>query len=300
MSSKKILLVGDNPFQGVSHLSQERAVSRGKDVADPSHAADIVLTAAENGADGFMFTVNRTTLSILQVLSGKKESHQLQFYALVPDVNEFVRTVAFAGGVLGLGRNLAKDIVLSTNWRSVLSGLMGGITADPASLLRSYLFYEVGRLRAAAGTGAQLVSLLLHETVCDMALALNMGWLFQEHIDFARNLRIRPGFETRNFPYFVRKLGEWRINLRGIVIAAPFNLMGFQMCPSREKSEEALAQIPEAEVIAFSILASGYLKLPEAMEYIGNLPELDGVAVGVSKEEQARGTFKFLREVPLV
>jgi len=295
-TGKRTLLVGDNPFQGVSHLSQERAISRGKSLADPSHAAELVVASLENGADGFMFTVNRTALSILQILNRRKEFRQLQLYALIPDVNEFVRTVAFAGGVFGLGKILAKEIVLSRNWRAVSSGVKGGLTVDPARLLRSYLLYEVGRLRSAAGTGAQLVSLLLHETVCDMALALDMNWLFQEYIGVAKNLRIKPGFETRNLPYLARKLEEWRINPRAVVIAAPFNAAGFQMCPSRLKSEEALAQIREAEAIAFSILAGGYLKLPEAVEYIRNLPELDGVAVGVSTEGQAYETFRFLAE----
>lgn len=297
MSSEKVLLVGDNPFQGVSHLSQEQAILRGKSLTEPCHAAELVLASVESGADGFMFTLNKTTLSMLQILSRRKEFHRLQLYALAPDVNEFVRTVAFAGGVLGLGRNLAKEIVLSRNWRAILSGVKGGVTVDPAKLLRSYLYYEVDRLRAAAGRDVQLVSLLLHETVCDMALALNMEWLFQEQIDFTKNLQIKPGFETRNLPYLVQRLKEWRINPQGVVIAAPFNAMGFQMCPSREKSEDALAQVPEAEVIAFSILASGYLKLPGAIEYIKHLPGLRGVAIGVSREQQARETFTFLREV---
>ncbi len=295
MSSEKTLLVGDNPFQGVSHLSQERAMSRGKDIADPNHAAELIIASVENGADGFMFTLNRKTLSILQVLNSRKASNQLQLYALIPDVNEFIITVAFSGGVLGLARNLAKEIVFSRNWRAVLSGLKGGTTGDPAALLRSYLFYEVCRLRSTAGRGAPLVSLLLHETVCDMALALKMDWLFREHIDFAKSLGIKPGFETRNLPYLVRTFEEWGISPRGIVVAAPFNRMGFQMCPSREQSEEALTRIPEAEVIAFSILAAGYLGLHQALEYLANVPHLKGVAVGISKEQHAH-EFKLIRE----
>ncbi len=296
MSREKTLLVGDNPFQGVSHLSQERATSRGQDISDPNYAAELIIASVENGADGFIFTLNRRTLSILQVLNSRKASNQLQLYALIPDVNEFVRTVAFSGGVLGLATNLAKEIVFSRDWRAILSGLMGSIAVNPAALLRSYLFHEVCRLRSAAGRDARLVSLLLHETVCDMALALNMRWLFQEHMDFAESLGIKPGFETRNFPYLVRKLDEWEINSRGVVVAAPFNRIGFQMCPSRDQSEEALARIPEAEVIAFSVLAAGYLGLREALEYLANVPQLKGIAVGISKEQHAH-ELKLIKEV---
>ena len=48
-------LVGDNPFHGVSHLSQERATARGTEITNPTYAADLVRISLENGADGFMF-----------------------------------------------------------------------------------------------------------------------------------------------------------------------------------------------------------------------------------------------------
>lgn len=79
-------------------------------------------------------------------------------------------------------------------------------------------------------------------------------------------------------------------------IAAPYNKIGFQMNPSRTECEKALAQVPESNVIAMSVLAAGYLKLPEAMEYIGGLSNLKGVVVGVSKERHARETFRLLQK----
>lgn len=296
MSSEKILLVGDNPFHGISHLSQERAASRGEILGEPSHAAELVIASIDNGADGFMFTVSETTLSILRLTNKRKSCEQVQLYAIAPYAYEFVRLAVLSGGVPGLVKNLAKEIVLSANLKAVTNGLRGILRTDPGSLLKSYLIYEVFRVRSAMGKQATLVSLLLHELITDMALALNMDWLFKTHIDFMRSLGIKPGFETRNFSYLVNKFGDWGIDLRGTVIAAPFNSVGFQMCPSREEWEEALARIPEAEVIVFSILASGYLKLPEAVEYIASLPNLKGVAVGVSKIEHAYETFKLLRE----
>jgi hypothetical protein len=68
------------------------------------------------------------------------------------------------------------------------------------------------------------------------------------------------------------------------------------MSPSRTECEKALASVPESSIIAISILAAGYLKLPEAIEYLRNLSSLKGVAVGVSKEQHAYETFRVLRE----
>ncbi|MGB2800299.1 MAG: hypothetical protein WBC55_00460 [Dehalococcoidia bacterium] len=296
MNENKLLLVGDNPFHGISHLSQERATSRGDDLANPSHAAELVRTSLENGADGFMFTVSDTTLSILRIISEGEEHNQLQLYAIVPYAYEFVRRAALAGGVAGLAIKLARQMAFSGNLKAIASGLRGVVTADPASLLKSYLCYEAFRLKSSAGKKAILASILLHEVVTDMALAFNMEWLFKTHIEFMLHHRIKPGFETRNFAYLVNKFEEWGIDFHQVVIAAPFNPLGFQMCPSREECEKALERIPEAEVIAFSILAAGYLKLPQAMEYVAHSPNLNGLAVGVSKEQHARETFKLIKD----
>lgn len=296
MSERKLLLVGDNPFHGISHLSQERATTRGDDLTNPSYAAGLVRTSLENGADGFMFSVSETTLSILRTIGRDQKQKQLQLYAIVPYAYEYVRLSVLAGGVRGLALKVGQQIVFSGNWRAMANGLKGAVTADPASLLKSYLGYETFRIKSAAGKKATIASIMLHELVTDMALALNMQWIFQTHIKFMSARHIKPGFETRNFAYLVKKFEEWGIDFRQVVIAAPFNPLGFQMCPSREECEKALARIPGAEVVAFSILAAGYLKLPEAIEYVANLPNLKGIAVGVSKEHHARENFKFFKE----
>lgn len=295
MSDGKILLIGDNPFHGVSHLSQVRATARGKDLANPGYAAELVMASVENGADGFMFTVSELTLSILRILSKGEENRRLLLYALVPNVNEFIRSAARAGGFPGLTRKLGKEIAFSVNLKAVWNGVKGVVAADPAALLRSYLAYEVFRLKSPSGSGVTLASVLLHELVTDTALALNMDWLFKTHIDFMRSLGTKPGFETRNFSYLVKKLEGWGIDLGGVVIAAPFNAIGFQMCPSRQEWEGLLPKVSEAEVIAFSILAAGYLNLPQAIEYVSSLPNVKGIAVGVSKRQHAVETFKLLR-----
>ena len=106
----------------------------------------------------------------------------------------------------------------------------------------------------------------------------------------------KPGFETRNFAYLSKKFTEWDIDFDDVIIVSSFNRVGFQMCPSKIECEKALEDILGAQVIAMSILAAGYLKLPEAVDYIDELPNISGVVVGVSKEKHARETFRLLRK----
>ena len=213
----------------------------------------------------------------------------------MPYAYAYVRLATHLGTV-GLAKKLAKQVALSGNLRAIMTGLHGIIRMDPVAFMKTYLIYEISRIRSSVGKQQNLDSVLLHEVINDMALALNLDWFFKAYICFIRGFGIKPGFETRNFAYLVKRFKEWNLDFSEISIAAPFNKIGFQMNPSRAECEKALVEIPESNVIAMSTLAAGYLKLPEAIEYIEGLSNLKGVVVGVSKEKHAYETFSFLRE----
>ena len=294
-SRERALLVGDNPFHGISHLSQERSRIRGDTPTSPEYAAKLVSIAVENGANGFMFSVSDTTLSILDILRKNGDNDGLRLYAIVPYAYEYVRLAGALGGVPGLAKKLVKEIVFSGNFRAMASGLNGIARSDLASLVKTYLLYEVSKVRRSAGK-AKLESVLLHQLITDLCLGLGLDWVFKFYTEFLLKRGITPGFNTGNFALLVKKLKEWDINLEDVVIAAPFNKVGFQMVPSKEECEKALASLPKPNVLAISILAAGYLKPEEAVDYIAGLPNIKGVAVGVSKEKHAKETFKLLRE----
>jgi len=294
--SGKALLVGDNPFHKISHLSRERARARGDVLTCPAHAANLVVASLENGANGFMFSVSETTLSILDEIRESGEIKRLSLYAIVPYAYEYVRLANQVGGISGLARKFAKEIVLSGNVRGIAMGLKGVVRVDPISLMKTYLAYEISRIRSSTGKQANLRSVLLHQVITDMALALNLDWIFRSYLNFMSKWGIAPGFNTGNFAYLVKKFREWNIDLSEIIIAAPFNKVGFQMNPSREACEKALASIPEPILLVISMLAAGYLIPSEAVEYVASLRNVRGVAVGVSKEKHARETFALLRE----
>ena len=294
MNDQPMFLVGDNPFHGISHLSQERARARGKKAASPEEAAELVLTALQSGANGFTFSVSNLTLSILRFMR-KRRSTKLDLYAMVPYAFEYVRT-ATQTGTPGLAKRLARQIVMSGDPEAIVIGMKAAITMNPSDLLSTYLTYEISRVKSSAGREMNLVSLLLNEVVTDMALALNLDWLFESYMRFLSRRSITPGFNTRNFPFFVRKFREWNIDTRNILVATPLNKAGFQMNPSKQECEKTLGNLPSPIVLAISILAAGYLQPTVAMEYLANLPNLKGIVAGVSTEQQARETFTLLRD----
>jgi len=207
---KRLLLVGDNPFHGISHLSQERARARSEKINFTEYAANLVMSSLENGADGFMFSVSEKTLSILQTIRKKTGKKPLVLYAIVPYAYEYVR-LATQLGTLGLAKKLGQKIAFTGNSRAIITGLKGVIKMDPEALMKTYLLYEISRIKSSTGKRMNIESLMLHEVVTDMALALNSDWLIKSFIDFLLGLKIKPGFETRNFAYLISKFKEWDI-----------------------------------------------------------------------------------------
>jgi hypothetical protein len=293
---KKLFLVGDNPFHGISHLSQERSKARISVSENPDVAANLVCLAVDNGANGFMFSVSETTLAILKKIREKDEISRLGLYAIVPYAYEYVRLATQTGGLVGLGKRFSRQLVTSRNLGAIASGVKGVLGMDPEALLRTYLSYEISRIKSAAGKDSRIESVFLHEVITDMALALNLDWLFHAYSRYLLKCDITPGFNTCNFPTLVTKLREWGWDLEQVLIAAPFNRVGFQMNPSREECERTLACLKAPAAIAISVLAAGHLKLSEAVDYVAGLPNMKGVAVGLSKEEHARQTFKIIKD----
>ncbi len=285
-------LVGDNPFNGVSHLSQEKAMSRDVNISDPKYAAKLVKISLDNGADGFMFSISDVTLSILRTLR-EEYSTNTKLYAITPAAGESARNMGASGGVEGLVKKSAKQAISSRNLKAMSMGIVGSASMNPDLLLRSFISLEISRIKAAAGKHADIESLMLHEIVTDLALALDLDWLLASYIDFVNDLGIMPGFETRNFVYLVRKFKAWNFDISKVSIAAPFNRIGFQMIPSQVDCENTLASLSNTHVIAISVLAAGYLKPVDACGYVKNLSNLNGIAVAVSNMHHAQETFRF-------
>ena len=293
--SRKLLLVGDNPFHGISHLSEDRARARGSEINHAEYAADLVLKSLKSGANGFMFSVSSTTLSALQIVAEKTDNDSFELHAIVPYAYEYVRLATHAG-TLGLGKKLAMEVLMSGNIGAIASGLKGIVTMNPVDLMKTYIQYEKKRITSSIGKKQKLTSILLQEVITDMILALDLDWFTKSYIRFINKLGIKPGFETRNFSYLVDKFKKWNIDFSQIELVSSFNKVGFQMNPSKVSCEDALDSIPDCQVIAMSILAAGYIKLPEAADYVESLPNLQGLVIGVSKEKQAFETFGFLKD----
>ncbi|MDH2902237.1 MAG: hypothetical protein PXY39_14840 [archaeon] len=290
-----MILVGDNPFHGISHLSQERVKLRGTKVTQAVFASGLVVESLNSGADGFMFSVDETTLSILKNARDHILENNARLAPIVPYAYGYVRQMVQSGGMAGLLKDFLKNVLSSVNFSAGFAASRAVASNDPFSLLKAYLLYEISRVESAIGTRKNVYSFFLHEIVTDMAIALDLKKIMQFYVSLMIDQNIIPGFETRNFPLLVKKFKEWGFRMDEIAIVAPFNSVGFQMSPSQQQCEKALSDMPRSNTIAMSIMAAGYLGLDEALDYVLTLPNLKGVVLGVSSELQAQESFSTIK-----
>ncbi|MDG6908408.1 MAG: hypothetical protein JRN20_21770, partial [Nitrososphaerota archaeon] len=169
-------------------------------------------------------------------------------------------------------------------------GIGSALTSNYSGLLKVYMESERKRLEGVLPKNGRLRSILVHEQLTDLALALNADELIKSFMGHASDMNVIPGFVTRNFPMFVDCAVRLGVNLDEIAIMTPFNKLGFQMTPNRKACEYVL-RANTLNVIAISVLASGQLRLSDAADYLETIGGIGSVVIGASSPSHARETF---------
>jgi hypothetical protein len=288
------VLLGDNPFIGVDHLSQEKAretLAR----LNSKKIANVMVIAFSNGADGFVFSTHPTNLAALRLL--KKENPELAFglYPLLPYAQGYVR-VMNEKGTMALFSEFMNKLSVGGKVKALVGGGISALTMNPYKILSTFVDAEVESFLRASNENSKLEAVFLHEIVVDLAIGLKLEELFQSYIAHINDsYHVKAGLVTRNFPRLVSYLNEIGQRLSDVIIMTPFNKVGFQMNPSRQECENILVQQSQLDVIAMSVFAAGLVGLDDAVEYVKALPNLKSVVVGVSREEHAKVTFNAFR-----
>jgi hypothetical protein len=259
---------------------------------------EVIRSALASGGTGYTFSTHPTNSQILNALEASGEVlGQFDLYPVLPYAEGYVR-LANEKGMTGLVNEILSRLSLADKAKLLVEGGFSALKLDHAGMLRTYVDAELKGCLNTKPKNATLQSVLLHEVVTDLCLGLQettMLNVFAQHI--RDNYNAKPGFVTYNLAKFVREFQEAGLSLKDVVIMTPFNSIGYQMSPSRDYCEATLSDMNEGHVIAMSVMAGGYLKLDNAINYVRTLPNLSGVAIGVSSKEHARDTFTKFRNM---
>jgi hypothetical protein len=282
----KEILLGDNPFLGVSHLAQEKARIERNEVSRVEAKAEIVKAALEGGVTGFTFSTHSSNLELLKYM-GRQHPEvlgKLNYYILIPYAHSYIRK-ANVIGTIGLAKAIIRDIVLKHPVDSITSA----VTLNFSKVASLFIGMEAN-LYLKVLPRERVKAILLHEVLTELIVAYNLVELLEELKGYVeRKLKVGFGLETRNIGQLRRFLEENGIQVDYIM--TPMNPLGYQMAPSKEEAEEAIQELGDrgVKIITVNILASGAVSLEETCRYLeGYRDRVYAVAYGTTKPYRAK------------
>ncbi|MFO1534059.1 MAG: hypothetical protein ABR586_00140 [Thermoplasmatota archaeon] len=283
------LILGHNQFIGVDHLSQERARERQGRFDDQGRILDLLRVAVDAGVEGLMVSTHAKLKETVQLVEGDPTLRgRLAYYPIVPYAQGYV-VRANQIGIPGLALESIRQARAKGSLRMMLRSARAAATRNPKHFIGPLVDMELAAFR-----GANVDAVFLHNSITDLLV----GWnaipvlkAFQDHVE--RHYDARAGFATFNFPLLMDRLRGH--GLRRPVVLTSFNPVGFQMSPGRAENEAALRR-DEADVVAMSIFAAGYVKPAEAFAYLKGLPGIRSAVFGASSPQHVTHSAKALQE----
>jgi len=278
------IVLGHNAFFGVDHLSSQRGAERAAYFSDVANVMTVIASAVDSGAGGLMLSTHPRAVSICEALRVDTFlGSNLEVFPLLPYAQKYVTRA----NELGLVRVVTQTLAAASTRDKVGLGLDFARTIyrrDPLDMVRALMRLELRMFRKL-----NVSTVFLHDAIADLLMALNLPEVFSLYEStLRRRFGTAAGIATKNLSLLVRRFQEWGMELP--VVLTHVNKVGFQVNPSQEECEKALAH-PELAVMAMGTLASGYLTPEEAYSYVNAFSSVKSIVVGASSTAHMRATF---------
>jgi hypothetical protein len=276
----KQVILGDNQFFGINHMSEEKARAQAIKFQDMSAIIEAIDIAYEEGIRVFMCTTHERVAGICDHIRANPDRYRdFQFYPCMPYAHKYANAVTERGLVGALKSFLPEENILS----ALIGGAMSVARKDIEGLAALLVDAEMKSFR-----GLQTPVIFLQNVVTDLLLGLGMKdafVMFAEHVKRQHNAE--PGFITMNAPLLLDTLEE--CGLDNPIICSNVNKIGFRMCGGVERYEAIIAS-RRFRPIAMSVLASGAIPADEAIDYVCRQPKIESIVFGASSRQNIRQT----------
>lgn len=277
------MILGDNQFFGVNHMSEARGMETREKFKDINEIKNMMYHAMEMGVKGVFFSTHPDIYKITDMIREDETlKNHFNIYVNVPYIVKYISMVNTVGPV-GTIQTMLQGKNAKANMKFFAEGAKNLFTTDYIGLAMQLVEVEVAPFH-----DLNVKSVLLHNSLCDLALAYNMTDVIKDFDDFVKNrLGVIPGYGTQNYPAFADFLK--RAGLKESFVMTAVNKMGFYMNPGVESYEEQFKN-DDNTVLAMASLASGRLKPDEAYEYLASVG-IEHIVVGLSSKKHAEETF---------
>lgn len=282
-----LLLLGDNQFFGINHMSEQKAREQAIRFQSDDAIIRVLDTALDHGIRTFMCTTHERMGAICDHLRANPERYaDYRLYPCMPYAHKYANAVTEHGMLGAIKEFLPDDGLLS-------AALRGGgslVRKDIEGIITLLVDAEMKMFR-----GLSTPVIFLQNVVVDLLLGLGFDDAFAI---FARHVRERynaePAFITMNLPMLLDALD--RVGIENPIVCANINELGFRMSGGIEAYEHALHERPFRSV-AMSVFASGAIKPRPALEWIHDVSGVEAIVFGASSEASIASTVGIATEI---
>ncbi len=281
------LLLGDNQFFGINHMSEEKARAQAIRFQDTQAIIDVVDIALDNGIRTLMCTTHERIAEVCDHMRANPQRYaDYRVYPCMPYAHKYANAVTDNGMLGALKQFLPEEGLLNAAVRGGKSFMKKDIEGIITLLVDA-------EMKMFQGLNTPVV--FLQNVVVDLMLGLGFDEAFAI---FDRHVRERynaePGFITMNLPMLLDTLD--RVGVKNPIVCANINEIGFRMSGGIEAYEQALRERPFRPV-AMSVFASGAIPPRRALEWIHDHANVESIVFGASSRSSIESTTGIVREL---
>ncbi len=265
------ILIGDNQFWGVNHVSDERGRQTAIRFSDTKEIMKVLDFSYDIGIRTFVCTTNQRVSEIADVIRANPSRYRdYEIFPTIPDVHKYANAL----GDLGIIGTL-REYLPSNPFSFLAKGGMALASKDFISIMEMLIDLEMKMFR-----GIKTGVVFIQNNLNDLLMGLGMKEVFVEFHNYVKKkYDAEAGFMTMNLPKMLAFLEN--CGIKNPVICSSINKIGFRMSGGIEEYEPVIAE-KNCRCIAMQVLAGGAIKPEEALRYVCEQKGIVSVLFGSS------------------
>ena len=280
------LLLGDNQFFGVNHMSEEKARAQ---LIRFQHIEAIIAVlddALDEGVTSFMCTTHDRIALVCEHMRADPDRYKnFSFLPSMPYAHKYANAVTEDGMTGALKRFLPEEGFFN-------AALRGGMSLAKKDIEGITTLLIDAEMKMFSGLNTPVI--FLQNVVVDLLLGLGFNEafaIFASHVK--HRYHAEPGFITMNLPKLLEVLEQ--VDVQNPIVCSNINKLGFRMSGGLAAYERALRE-KECRAIAMSVFASGAIAPREAIEWVCRQPNIAAIVFGASSRANIAGTRQLVEQ----
>jgi hypothetical protein len=277
------VILGDNQFFAVSHLSDEKSRAQSIRFKDDESIIRVLDQSIELGIKTFMCTTHDRIANICEHIRNNPAKYEgFKIYPCMPYAHKYANAVTELG-IIGT----IKQYVPGNIFGTFAKGGIALLNKDFMKLMEIFIDAEMKMFK-----GIETPVIFIQNVLVDMILGLKMYEVFAEYDAYVRKkFNAEPGYITMNLPALIEALNS--VGIKNPIICASINKIGFRMSGGKDVYENYMKE-KNFRLIAMQVLAAGALRPKEAIEYLGQFPKIESVLFGASSKSHIEETMHLI------